>query len=114
MSTTNGQPPANWYADPIGRHERRYWDGSDSMATPTLAETFGTTAAAAEFQMEPIQEIVAEAHRESAPAAEISGGSGPAAPMKVSFFGARKVAQNAQEENRRLQALVDKHDLRRD
>jgi uncharacterized protein DUF2510 len=21
-------PPANWYADPLGRHEVRYWDGS--------------------------------------------------------------------------------------
>jgi uncharacterized protein YxjI len=22
------QPPANWYPDPLGRHEHRYWDGT--------------------------------------------------------------------------------------
>jgi hypothetical protein len=126
MSTTTGQPPADWYADPIGRHERRYWDGSgwtdhvfangkqfvDPMSTPTSAGAFETTAVAAAFQMESIPEIVAETHRASTPAADTSGGTGPAAPTKVSFFGARKVAQDAQEENRRLQALVDKHGLR--
>jgi uncharacterized protein YxjI len=28
MTDTPQQTPANWYPDPIGRHELRYWDGS--------------------------------------------------------------------------------------
>lgn len=28
MTTDTPQPPANWYPDPLGRHELRYWDGS--------------------------------------------------------------------------------------
>ncbi|WP_241979952.1 DUF4041 domain-containing protein [Cryobacterium sp. TMT4-31] len=102
MTMTTGQPPADWYADPIGRHERRYWDGSgwtehvysngqqtvDPMSSPTPdARVESTTAATAES-------------------------AGPVVPAKVSFFGARKVARDAQEENRRLQALLDKHGLR--
>ncbi|WP_166789629.1 DUF4041 domain-containing protein [Cryobacterium fucosi] len=122
MSTTTGQPPADWYADPTGWHERRYWDGSgwtdhvfangkqfvDPLTTPTSAEASETTTVAVEFQ----QESLPETHHASTPAAETSGDSGPAAPTKVSFFGARKVAQDTREENHRLQALVDKHGLR--
>ena len=29
------QPPADWYPDPFGRHERRYWDGSQWTAHVT-------------------------------------------------------------------------------
>lgn len=28
MTTETPQTPANWYPDPLGRHELRYWDGS--------------------------------------------------------------------------------------
>jgi uncharacterized protein YxjI len=28
MQTMTEQPPASWHVDPFGRHERRYWDGS--------------------------------------------------------------------------------------
>lgn len=28
MAETPQQTPANWYPDPLGRHELRYWDGS--------------------------------------------------------------------------------------
>ena len=28
MTETPQQTPSNWYPDPLGRHELRYWDGS--------------------------------------------------------------------------------------
>jgi uncharacterized protein YxjI len=28
VTTASPQPPASWYPDPLGRHEQRYWDGS--------------------------------------------------------------------------------------
>ena len=116
--TTTGQPPADWYADPSGRNELRYWDGSgwtdhvfdngkqsiDARVAPATPEALDATlVAAAEIQQESSTKIA------SVPL--VSSGSSTA-PTKVSFFGARKAAQDAQDENRRLQDLVDKHGLR--
>jgi hypothetical protein len=124
MSTTIGQPPADWYADPTGRHERRYWDGSgwtehvftdrkqsvdpvagsapDAAARPMTAEDKGSQKGSPDVG-------VAGQHD---PAAHVSQPATTDVPTKVSFFGARKVARDAQEENRRLQALVEKYGLR--
>lgn len=109
MSETGGVPHAEWYPDPTGRNEKRYWDGAgwtehvfasgrqfvDPISVPTNTTT---TAASAIITI--------------ASAAVPTTKSGTDAPTKVSFFGARKVAQDAREENRRLQAVVDEHGLR--
>lgn len=115
--TTSGQQPADWYADPSGRNELRYWDGSgwtghvfangkqfiDAGVAPALPETSDATVVAAESQQKSGPKIGSD---------PLVSSSNSGAPTKVSFFGARKVAQDAQAENRRLQDLVDKHGLR--
>jgi len=101
MSTTSGGWPANWYPDPSGRNELRYWDGvrwTDHAAAggKQFVDPFVNNA--------PTRQVQAPAAA-SQPAAT-------AAPEKVPIFGARKAAQSAQDENRRLQVLIDQHGLR--
>ena len=46
MSDTGQQHPANWYPDPFGRHEHRYWDGTqwrDSWDSTIADPTTGLT-----------------------------------------------------------------------
>lgn len=127
MTETTGQPAADWYPDPTGKHDRRYWNGTiwtdhvygagkqflDPIVPPTPAATITpATPAGPEVEVRPAP---IDAGRTSSLAPESSGASTPVrskAPAKVPFFGARKAAQDAQIENVRLQALVDQYGLR--
>lgn len=112
MSDASAPPPANWYPDPGARHERRYWDGSKwtehvftkgvqsvDPLTPAPASSVTTTTPMA-------------ASVENAEAAPQTVAAQPVTPTKVGFFGARKTAEHAIEENARLQALIDQYGLR--
>jgi hypothetical protein len=108
MSVVTGQPAADWYADPTGRHERRYWDGS---AWTEHVFSKGMQSLDSVAVSDPINGAKSRAAG-TAPAAATPPAKATSVPSKVSFFGARKVAQSAQEENHRLQELVDRHGLR--
>jgi uncharacterized protein YxjI len=80
MTETGEQHPANWYPDPLGRHEHRYWDGAQwtehvsshgrqSVDPPTGAGHVPTVNRATEK----IQRDVARAGVD--PAAAAGGGS---------------------------------------
>jgi len=124
MTATSGQPPADWYPDPSGRNELRYWNGSawtdhaaahgkqfiDPMeAKPSAEESLSVTNEAQSHEPK-----TAAAELPSSPASVASETNFPSTerPAKVSFFGARKVAQDAQEDNRRLSALIDEYGLK--
>ncbi|HTN03281.1 MAG TPA: DUF4041 domain-containing protein, partial [Planctomycetaceae bacterium] len=89
---------ADWYPDPTGRHEKRYWDGVVwtehvfAAGTQSVDPMPHIAPVAQAVQAQPIQVIPAE--------------------QKVSFFGARKVAGEALQENARLRALIDEHGLK--
>lgn len=123
-ATTGRAAAADWYPDPTGRHERRYWNGTawtehvwaggnqslDPIATPTAAVS-STTAVTTQVGGKPLSSVTVEAAAD----ASIPAGASTATlrqPAKVPFFGARKAAQDAQSENERLQALVDQYGLR--
>lgn len=76
MTDTPQQTPANWYPDPLGRHELRYWDGSQwtehvsshgrqSIDPPTQGTHIPTTQRAPE-------KIVRDVHKAGA----VSGAQG--------------------------------------
>ncbi|QNO38749.1 DUF4041 domain-containing protein [Protaetiibacter sp. SSC-01] len=90
---------ADWYPDPTGRHEKRYWSGS---AWTEHVFTAGTQAVDPMRAVDPpvVHDVVVE------PIV-----AAPATP-KVPMFGARKFAGEALQENARLQALIDKHGLK--
>jgi len=90
---------ADWYPDPTGRHEKRYWSGSgwtEHVFTAGTQSIDPMPMAAA-----PVAHGVA-----SQPVAATT------AATKIPMFGARKVAGEALQENARLQALIDKHGLK--
>jgi hypothetical protein len=62
--------PAGWYADPAGRHEYRYWDGT--AWTAGVADRGVTAADPLEAPPQPVQQIVAEPSPVPQPAAEPS------------------------------------------
>ena len=79
MTDTPQQTPPNWYPDPLGRHELRYWDGSQwtehvsshgrqSVDPPTQGTHVPTTQRASE-------KIVADAQRAGAVTGAQGGGS---------------------------------------
>jgi len=122
MGANSEQPPSNWFPDPLGRFELRYWDGAAWTDHVVAAGVQSTDALergdanpdAGRSSEEEIggtvsPEVVGE--RTPAPAAEV-----PAAvresSAKVPFFGARKAAQDAQAEIRRLQSTIDDLGLR--
>ncbi|MFT4285979.1 MAG: DUF4041 domain-containing protein [Protaetiibacter sp.] len=89
---------AAWYPDPTARHEKRYWDGSvwTEHVFSGGAQAIDPMPAAAPpgVQVVEAQPTAAEAEQ------------------KVPFFGARKVAGEALQDNARLRALIDKHGLK--
>lgn len=92
-----GQSEGAWHNDPLGRHQYRYWDGSDW--TDHVADK-GVRS------VDPM---------EAAPPA-IHENAGSVSPPKsggsVPIFGARKHAKGLQDENARLQRLIDDQGLR--
>jgi hypothetical protein len=120
MSATQDPPPADWYPDPLNRHERRYWDGQ------LWTEHVFSREVQSVDPMSPTQPIREPAQVISRVQETPTRGTGQTAseeganlqpeptqqPAKVRFFGARKAAHDAQGENIRLQELVDRHGLR--
>ncbi|TXK19078.1 DUF4041 domain-containing protein [Homoserinibacter sp. GY 40078] len=94
------QTPADWYADPTGRNERRYWNGSSwtdhvfSQGVQSIDPLVAATPAGTAVQP-----------------ANYVGAVEPTAP-RVPLFGARKAATAAHAENQRLQGLIDQYGLR--
>ncbi|WP_228372868.1 DUF4041 domain-containing protein [Demequina subtropica] len=84
------QMAEGWYADPTKRHEKRYWNGS---SWTDHVFTKGTQSVDPYVAVAPTSAGVTGQER------------------KVPLFGARKHAKSLQEENDRLQGLIDKHGL---
>ena len=68
MTDSPQQAPANWYPDPMGRHELRYWDGSQwtehvsshgrqAVDAPTQATHIPTTQRATEKIVGDVQKV---------------------------------------------------------
>lgn len=125
MSSTT-EIAADWFPDPTGRHERRYWNGAewtehvfsagsqstDPMPTATPAATesvvvdgpasrrsareSAATRGTAAVATPPVQHASVEADAKS---------------RKVSFFGAKKQAESLMTENERLEALISQYGL---
>ncbi|WP_084074486.1 DUF4041 domain-containing protein [Demequina sp. NBRC 110052] len=89
------QTQEGWYPDPTKRHEQRYWSGS------TWTEHVFTKGA------QSVDPYVTELAQVASSATTDAG-----ADRKVPLFGARKHAGKLQEENDRLQALIDQHGLK--
>lgn len=103
-------PKANWYPDPHGRFDLRYWDGAmwtehvsragvqmvddPSVASPTIATN------------------VVEVASEEPPTAASNPPKDAPHKAAIPVFGARKMAASLQDENARLQRLIDEHGLR--
>lgn len=79
MTDTPQATPANWYPDPLGRHELRYWDGSQwtehvsshgrqSVDPPTQGTHVPTT-------QRPTEKIIRDAHKVGAVTGAQGGGS---------------------------------------
>lgn len=79
MTNPPAETPPNWYPDPLGRHELRYWDGSQwtehvsshgrqSIDAPTQGTHVPTTQRATE-------KIVADVQKAGAVPSAIGGGS---------------------------------------
>lgn len=100
---------ADWYPDPTGRFERRYWSGSE-----WTAHVFSAGA-------QSVDPIVWAADSVGASTPGAPGGTNGTQPNateygrddshKVSFFGAKKQAERLLAENDRLQALIAAHGL---
>ncbi|WP_084125982.1 DUF4041 domain-containing protein [Demequina sp. NBRC 110054] len=89
------QTQEGWYADPTKRHEQRYWSGS---AWTEHVFTKGTQS---------VDPYVTEPLQVASPT-----GGGQGGDRKVPLFGARKHAGKLQDENDRLQALIEQHGLK--
>jgi len=104
MTGSSELAPAEWYPDPMGRHEKRYWDGAtwtDHVFSKGQQSTDPMTSSSPAESEAVTPTSISPAPITTSPT-----------PAKISFFGARKAAQGAQEENRRLQELLDTHGLR--
>lgn len=124
MNDSTRQPVAEWYADPTGRHELRYWDGNAwtdyvfSQGTravdPLVSKNDGDETErtmTAEIRGSGEQVPTASARRDQDQDQIEETSAQTSTPTKVPFFGARKVAQDAQEENARLRALLNEYGL---
>lgn len=121
---TEGKPAAAWHSDPMGRHEHRYWDGN--VWTEHVADSGVRCVDPIESAPDTDDAAVTaiDVDREqpgSAPAVEVPANAIPQltaspavtpASSSVPLFGARKHAKGLQEENARLQRLIDDHGLR--
>jgi len=125
MSNTT-EIAADWFPDPTGRYERRYWNGAEWTEHVFSAGSQSTDRmpTAAPFATEPAAND-APASRRSAHESTANQGTVPATtppvqrasvkadtkPRKVSFFGARKQAESMMTENERLEALISQYGL---
>jgi len=86
------QVQEGWHPDPTKRHEQRFWNGS---AWTDHVFSKGTQSVDPYLAAASTRSVVGAAPSE----------------RKVPLFGARKHARSLQEENDRLQGLIDKHGL---
>jgi len=104
--------PAGWHPDPTGRHEHRYWDGSQwtehvSDAGTGTADPLGkppedrTHAPAVHG---PAEAPPAVSPQSVPPATGSQGSTG--APEKITTFNAKRIAHELQTENARLQGTL--------
>jgi len=126
MSSEVQAPPANWYPDPTGRHERRYWNGTawtghvHSASGQSVDPMDNSSPVASADTPEPGAQTRREIReREPERAEHVDNAAANAAPTdhpkskqrKVPFFGAKKHAQDLQTENDRLEALIARYGL---
>ncbi len=120
----NMQIAAGWFPDPVGRHERRYWDGSSWTEHVFGAGSQSTDPMPSdpEVGVEPRVShapILRRSARDSAaaPSAEptassrVSPAEASSKSRKVSFFGAKKQAELLVTENERLEGLIAQYGL---
>ncbi|MGN6127356.1 MAG: DUF4041 domain-containing protein, partial [Humibacter sp.] len=116
---------AGWFPDPIGRHERRYWNGAawtehvfsagsqstDPMpsVTPTAAEA--AVGDAATSRRSTRESAAAHGAAAATPQPHHAPGEADAKSRKVSFFTAKKQAESLITENERLEALISQYGL---
>lgn len=125
MSNTT-EIAADWFPDPTGRYERRYWNGAEWTEHVFSAGSQSTDRmpTAAPAATEPAVSD-APASRRSARESTANQGTVPATtppvqrasvkadtkPRRVSFFGAKKQAESMMTENERLEALISQYGL---
>ncbi len=107
---------ADWYKDPMGRHEYRYWngtawtehvsDGGVRSVDPLVAPGGGGETSV------PIEETAVVPTAEASALPTPAAAPQPVSKKSVPLFGARKHAEKLQDENVTLQRLVDEHGLR--
>lgn len=120
--TTN--PKADWYDDPTGRKEKRYWNGSawtehvfsgGVQAIDPMTMVSPEAAQPAQAAIPPKVDAATEVTTPSAatsPAVPVRAAPTPQpASPKVALFGARKQAKDLIEENARLEKLIGKYGL---
>ena len=108
MSNPASVPPS-WQPDPTGRHEQRFWDGN-----AWTEHVYSGGQQSTDPLLPPVQESSAEVPQQAAwdgrPEQATAAGGTP--DGKVPFFGARRKAQELQDEVANLQRVIDKYGLR--
>jgi hypothetical protein len=128
MTNSPQAAPADWYADPTGQHERRYWDGrawtehvfsagaqaidpvgfTDRAATASEVEQAALPSTRREArELDDTDRLPTEQFGSNSAAGVFEDGKA----RKVSFFGAKKQAESLIVENDRLTELVSKYGL---
>lgn len=125
MSSTT-EIAADWFPDPTGRHERRYWNGAewtehvfsagsqstDPMPTATPAATKSTVVDAPTSRRSARDSAATHGTAEAVtPPVQHASVEADAKSRKVSFFGAKKQAESLMTENERLEALISQYGL---
>jgi uncharacterized protein YfcZ (UPF0381/DUF406 family) len=123
MSNTT-EIAAGWFPDPVGRHERRYWDGAawtehvfnaGSQGTDPMPSASPTPAESTVVDTPTSRRSARESATSPSAAATPQTQHGPveadAKFRKVSFFGAKKQAESLITENERLEALISQYGL---
>lgn len=128
MDEAARQAVADWYSDPMGKHELRYWDGTawtdhvfnsgtqsiDPLVTVKPSDIKAKTDSVPVEQEGQTSTVIEKTviSADASPPSIATASVTVQQATKVPFFGARKAAQEAQTENLRLQALVDQYGLR--
>jgi uncharacterized protein YfcZ (UPF0381/DUF406 family) len=125
MSNTT-EIAADWFPDPTGRHERRYWNGTewtahvfsagsqstDPMPTVAPAATESTIVEAPASRRSARESAAAHVTAAAVtPPVQHAAVEADAKSRKVSFFGAKKQAESLITENERLEALISQYGL---
>lgn len=130
MTNSTQTATADWYADPTGKHERRYWDGAawtehvftagvqstDPLvnASDELVDAGATAvhaAPATRRQTRASQQYENSVSEQSAQVDSATATDSAAKSRKISFFRAKKQAESLIVENDRLAALVTQYGL---